>query len=217
MSPPPTTFEERLEWALDRRGMSRRGLSLESGAAGSYLNTLVTRLREAHVAAEERGETLDEAVFLGRKNSETIRRIAARAGVSARWLETGEGSPEDGTVGATLARQTEWPGALREALAARPPAIPESYYHRVGEITFPGLQITPAMIAGFAQVLFVGLHDEAAKAREDLAARGLLGQPAKPAARSGTIPAATPPAPASDEKSAASSRRSARRRRRSSS
>lgn len=76
--PPPglNTIGKRLEWVLKERGFSRRGLSLKAGLTDTHVGTII-RSDLQHVQVE------------------TTRRLAIAAGVSLRWLATGEGRWDD--------------------------------------------------------------------------------------------------------------------------
>jgi transcriptional regulator with XRE-family HTH domain len=73
-------LQARIEELLRRYGGTARDLAKKSGVSSSYLSTLQSRLR----ANPDTGINAEEAA-----------KLAAKAGVSVRWLITGEGSPDD--------------------------------------------------------------------------------------------------------------------------
>lgn len=74
------TIAERIQWILDHRDMSQRGLSDKAGfSSKSQLGNTLRRLAA-------RPESIEV---------ETVRAIAEGAGVSLEWLLTGRGMPDD--------------------------------------------------------------------------------------------------------------------------
>lgn len=72
-------MNDRLERLAERAGMSRAELSRRAGLSDGYLSSTLSKVRADPTF------TPDLA---------TLRSIAQAAGVSLRWLETGEGEPE---------------------------------------------------------------------------------------------------------------------------
>jgi hypothetical protein len=90
------TFEERIEWIKDNRGFkSGRAISTAAGLSPSTVNNIAMRERETGKLGAD---------------AETIARLAETARVNARWLLTGEGTPDERGSG-TMA-------------AIEPPALP---------------------------------------------------------------------------------------------
>ncbi|MDP3277265.1 MAG: helix-turn-helix transcriptional regulator [Deltaproteobacteria bacterium] len=123
----------RIKWILSERGWSQRELSRRAGFhTDSHLGNVLRNLTRD-----------DDAAGLG-----TMRQIAAGAGVSERWLITGEGSPDDNQAlpgddvepalprsGATPATFGEFTNYLQTEKLARAldPMVPEQIWLAVRE------------------------------------------------------------------------------------
>lgn len=71
-------LRERLEFAMQHRGMTQRQLSIKAGFTETRIGALITRLRKA----PESGI-----------NADTLGKLAQTLGVSMKWLQNGEGEP----------------------------------------------------------------------------------------------------------------------------
>jgi len=141
-----STLAERVRIALDRSGLSQRALSLRAGLSGSYVGLVL------------RG-TLGK-----RPGDEAVTALARAAGVSRRWLATGEGTPDSPDIPLrqevapvpppTFAELPDWP-ALRDAARAIDPGVPGWTFEELGAAR-PVLDLpaTPAVLAALARVLF---------------------------------------------------------------
>ncbi len=140
------TFEQRIRYAIKHSGLSPRGLALKAGLSAGYFPSLFRALAKDPQASVE---------------TATVRAIAHAAGVSAAWLLTGKGSPDDHDETETVAPSTahdyvmrpqfqnlpEWPELLARAKEIDP-GLPGWVWEMLAR-TSPILSAppTPAMVA----------------------------------------------------------------------
>lgn len=102
-----TTLAERIEWILKTRGISGRELARRAGLREPHVSVALRRLRENPSADIE---------------AETLRKLAKGGAVSARWLLTDEGKPDDADEAEAQVRvrhRAEWPSLREQALGLR--------------------------------------------------------------------------------------------------
>lgn len=133
---------DRINYTVDRSGLSRRKLCLAAGVSHSYLTFVLDSLKKDPHAAPFAVEKL--------------RAVAITAGVSPHWLITGQGSPDDRDgpelppPGRAFGELEQWPDLLTRAREIAP-HLPGWTWERIATMT-PVLSAppTPVMLAELA-------------------------------------------------------------------
>lgn len=160
------TLADRLRWVMNHKGWSASRLSQAAGKARGHVGLILSGRVGAGVAAD------------------TLAAIAAAAGVSLEWLQSGVGDPLAGaTAGERYDAHPEWASAVAEAPRKYPGFVPPFAYEYAGRMirSSRAAHITPEIALQLARVWIDTASEDERAAATAAYARALATQAARTA------------------------------------